>query len=113
MFRTDLLSVIRSLNTVFTTIGICHTSYIDCLLGRSGWNSRLTSLADSTPLCVLLGRDSTIGIATRYGVDGPGIESRLGGRDFPHRPDRPGGPLNLLHNGYRVFTGSKAARAWR
>ena len=29
-------------------------------------------------------RDSSIGIATRYGLDGPGIESRLGGRDFPH-----------------------------
>jgi len=34
MFRTDLLSVIRSLNTVFTAIGICHTSYVDCLLAR-------------------------------------------------------------------------------
>jgi hypothetical protein len=28
MFRTDLLSIIRSLNTVFTAIGICHTSYV-------------------------------------------------------------------------------------
>jgi len=26
MFRTDLLSIIRSLNTVFTAIGICHTT---------------------------------------------------------------------------------------
>ena len=34
MFRTDLLSIIRSLNTVFAAIGarICHTSYVDCLL---------------------------------------------------------------------------------
>jgi len=38
MFLTDLLSIIRSLNTVFTAIGICHTSYVDCLLARSGWN---------------------------------------------------------------------------
>jgi hypothetical protein len=37
MFRTDLLSVIRSLNTVFTAIGICRTSYVDCLLARSEW----------------------------------------------------------------------------
>ena len=29
------------------------------------------------------GRDSSVGIATRYGLDGPGIESRWG-RDFPH-----------------------------
>jgi len=39
MFRRDLLSIIRSLNTVFTATGICHTSYVDCLLTRSGWNS--------------------------------------------------------------------------
>ena len=35
MFRADLLSIIRSLNTVFTAIGICHTSYVSCLLARS------------------------------------------------------------------------------
>jgi len=40
MFRTDLLSIIRSLNTVFTAIGICHTSYVDCLLAKSGSWSR-------------------------------------------------------------------------
>jgi len=34
MFRTDLLSTIRSLNTVFTETGICHASYVDCLLAR-------------------------------------------------------------------------------
>ena len=32
-------------------------------------------------------RNSSVGVATRYGLDGPGIESRLG-RDFPH-PSRP------------------------
>jgi len=31
MFRTDLLSIIMGLNTVFTTTGICHTSNVDCL----------------------------------------------------------------------------------
>jgi len=45
MFRTDLLSIVRSLSTVFTAIGICHTGYVDCPLARSGWI--LTSLADS------------------------------------------------------------------
>jgi hypothetical protein len=29
IFRTDLLSIIRSLNTVFTAIGICHTGYVE------------------------------------------------------------------------------------
>jgi len=35
MSRTDLLSIIRSLNTVFTAIGICHASYVNCSLARS------------------------------------------------------------------------------
>jgi len=41
VFRTDLLSIIRSLNTVYTVIGICHT----VLLTAS--EVILTSLADS------------------------------------------------------------------
>jgi len=36
MFQTDLLSIIRSFNTVYTAKGICHASYVDCLLARSG-----------------------------------------------------------------------------
>ena len=54
------------------------------------------------------GRDSSVGIATRYGLDGPGIESRWG-RDFPHPS---WDPPSLLYNGYRVFPGGKAAGAW-
>jgi len=34
MFQTDLLNIIRSLDTVLTATGICHTSYVDCLLAR-------------------------------------------------------------------------------
>ena len=33
-----VLSIIRSLNTVFAATGICHISYVYCLLARSGWN---------------------------------------------------------------------------
>ena len=36
MFRTDFLSIIRSLNTILTAVGICDTSYVRCLLTRSG-----------------------------------------------------------------------------
>ena len=36
---------------------------------------------------IMVGHDSAVGIATRYGLDGPGIESRWG-RDFP-RSSRP------------------------
>jgi hypothetical protein len=51
------------------------------------------------------------GIA-RYGLDGPGIESRWGGEIFRTRPDRPWSPLSLQYDGYRVFPGGKAAGAW-
>jgi hypothetical protein len=49
MFQTGLLPIIRSLNTVFTAIGISHISYVACLLARTGWNrsSILISLAAS------------------------------------------------------------------
>jgi hypothetical protein len=33
--------------------------------------------------CVFKDLDSSVGIATRYGLNGPGIESRWG-RGFPH-----------------------------
>jgi hypothetical protein len=36
-------------------------------------------------LCHIVGRDSSVGIATRYGLDGPGIQSRWM-RDFSHLP---------------------------
>ena len=36
-----------------------------------------------------MGRNSSVGIATRYGLDGPGIESQWGkGQDFLH-PSKP------------------------
>ena len=38
IFRTDLLSIIRSLNTVYTAICTCHASYVDCLLADSRHN---------------------------------------------------------------------------
>jgi hypothetical protein len=59
-----------------------------------------------------VGRDSVVGIATRYGLDGPGIESRWG-RDFPHpsgpalRPTQ--SPIQWVSG---LFPGGKAAGAW-
>jgi hypothetical protein len=53
------------------------------------------------------GPGSAVGIVTGYRMDGPGIESRWEGQDFPHlcRPAR--GPPSLLYNGYCVFAGGK------
>ena len=49
-----------------------------------------------------MGRDSAVGIATRCGLGGPGIESRCGDEIFSTRPDRSWGPTSLLYNGYRL-----------
>jgi hypothetical protein len=32
---------------------------------------------------IYVGQDNSVGIATRYGLDGPGIETRFA-RNFPH-----------------------------
>jgi len=55
----------------------------------------------------VVGRDSSVGIATGYGLDGPGIESRWGVEIFRTCPDRPWDPPSLLFNGYRFFPGGK------
>jgi len=54
MFRTGLLSIIRSLNTVYTAIGICHASYVDSLLARSGCSIQLVNITSmkNTYCCV-------------------------------------------------------------
>ena len=54
----------------------------------------------------ICGPGSVVGIATDYGLDGPGIESRWG-RDFIPGPNQPWGPPNLLYNGYHFFPGGK------
>jgi hypothetical protein len=54
-------------------------------------------------------RDSSVGIATRYGLEGPGIESQWG-EIFRTYPDRLRGPPSLLYNEYRVFPGGTGGR---
>jgi len=51
---------------------------------------------------LFVGRDNAVGIATSYGLDGPGIGFRWGGEIFPARPDLPWDPPSFLYNGYRV-----------
>jgi hypothetical protein len=54
-------------------------------------------------------RDSVVGIATRYMLEGRGIESRCG-EIFRTYPDRLRSPPSLLYNVYRVFPGGKGGR---
>ena len=60
-------------------------------------------------LCCYIGQDRVIGIATRYGLDGLGIESRWG-ENFRTRTDQPWGPPSLLYNGYWVFPRGEGGR---
>jgi len=55
-------------------------------------------------------RDSSVGIATRYGLAGHRVP--VGSEIFRTRPDRLWGQPSLLYNGYWVFPGGKAAGAW-
>ena len=50
----------------------------------------------------------SVRIATGYGLDGPGMESRWK-RDFPHLSRPAWGPPSLLYNVYRV----SLRGAWR
>jgi hypothetical protein len=60
----------------------------------------------------LTGRGSSVGVAARYGMDGPGIEFRWG-RDFPH-PSRPAlGPNQRPIQWVPGLFWGKAAEAWR
>jgi hypothetical protein len=60
-----------------------------------------------------MGRDSSVGIATGYGLNGPGIESRWG-RDFQHPSRTALGPTQPpVQWVLGVIPGGKAARAWR
>jgi hypothetical protein len=55
-------------------------------------------------------RDSLVGIATCYGLEGLGIESRWG-KIFHTYPDRLQDPPSLLYNGTGFFPRVKAAEA--
>ena len=70
-------------------------------------------LFSSFSIRVSVGRDSLVGIATHYGLDGPGIEFQWG-RDCP-LPSVPAlGPIQPpVKFVFGLFFGGKAAEAWR
>jgi hypothetical protein len=100
------------LPNLFVRISREYKSLFEVLLKILLWLSALG-------YCIIIvlvedvGRDSSVGMATRYGLEGPGIESQWGGKIFRTRPDRPWGPPSLLYNGYRVFPEGKAVGDWR
>jgi hypothetical protein len=58
-----------------------------------------------------LGRDSSVGIATRYGLDGPG-SNPVGGEIFRTRPESPCRPPSFSKIVPGLLLGSKAVGAW-
>jgi len=68
----------------------------------------LSAVVFTYTLCtvVFCGPGSSVGVATGYGLDGPGIESQWG-KIFHTCPDQRWGPPSPLYNGYRVFPGGK------
>ena len=63
----------------------------------------------STNLCNICGPGSSVGIATDYGLDGPGIKSRWG-RDFPPIHTSPGAHPTFCTMGIGSFPGVKCGR---
>ena len=90
-------------NGLWTRLDV--TLYVHCLsCSLTATILTLTSLMGYVHF-YWVGRDSSVGIATRYGMDGLGIESRWG-RYFRH-PSRPTlGPTRSLPRG-------KATGVWR
>ena len=91
LLHTLLLLLLLLLPVLFSSGNYCHAPHNDILvndgphIGR--WSHKLQYY-----IIIIMGRDSSVGIATRYWLDGPRIESRWG-RDFPS-PSRPAlGPV--------------------
>jgi hypothetical protein len=60
-----------------------------------------------------VGRDSSVGTATRYGLDGPVIEFRVGAIFAAPVQTGPGAQQHSYTMGTGSFPGGKATGAWR
>jgi hypothetical protein len=98
--------------TLLQSFNVFYAS-IKCLCVIKCYRSHFYTFWDYFVFLLLVGQDSVVCIVTRYGLEGPGIESRWG-RDFP-QPSRPAlGPTQPpIQWVLGLFPGSKAAGAWR
>jgi len=89
IWSSHLSRVWSKIRSVMLDIPGCkhHHSIYACAQWKPACTSPSKWVKNYSGTLVLVGRDSSVGIATRYELDGPFIESRCG-RDFPH-PSRP------------------------
>jgi hypothetical protein len=80
-----------------------------CIFNCTPFGSECWSVEISSVYSCVWSRDSSVGIATRYGLEGPGIESRWG-EIFRTYPDQLRVTPSFLYNGYRVFPRGKGGR---
>ena len=95
MWLNILWTLFRSFRIAFVSV---VSKYCDPEMKRISWPALVTTIS-----C----RDSSVGIATRYGLDGPGIESRWGARFSTPVRTSPGAHPAPYTMGIGSFPGGK------
>ena len=102
------LLLIRGVNTFSThCMELVTWICVNAALNKMFDVAFLETLINILILYTLGGRDSAVGIATRYGLDGPGIESRWGGEISPPVQTAPGAHQASCTMGTGSFPGVK------
>jgi hypothetical protein len=94
---TNKFTVLWFTRTTFYTVPTCFSFIMSPSSGSWLSNTQQYNKSQVVTYCIAVffkvtlmsavlncGPGSSVGIATGYGLDGPGIESRWAGRDFPH-----------------------------
>ena len=86
-----------------------HAMQFNCRYKKLYFNARCLQLVDVVSYSYIILYRHYGGDLLRAGRSGD--LNPVGGEIFRIRPERPWGPPSLLHSGYRVFAGDKAAGA--
>ena len=100
---------------IYSNHALNHPVCTDCHSTENvqDWPKQVGKNCNSVLNRICWGRDSSVSIATRYWLDGPGIESRWRVRFSASVQTGPGAHPASYTIGMGVFPGGKAAGAWR